>query len=59
MIEAFGFGRPVSPLRLWVMLEAVSRKAWGALAPPPMVSLGAGLVFVDPLIAMGKGLLGR
>jgi hypothetical protein len=59
MVDAFGFGRPVSPLLLWAMIEAVSRKAWAALAPPLLVSLSAGLVFADPVIAIAKGLLGR
>src|SRR5271165_3447739 len=30
MTEAFGYGRPVSPLLLWIMIEAVSRKTWVA-----------------------------
>jgi hypothetical protein len=38
MIDAFGYARPVSPLLLWVMIEAVSRKAWNALVPPLLVS---------------------
>jgi hypothetical protein len=59
MIEAFGFSRPVSPLLLWIMLEAVSRGAWAALAPPLLVSLSASLTFGGPLIAIIKGLAGR
>jgi hypothetical protein len=59
MIDAFGFARPVSPLLLWIMIEAVSRKAWNALAPPLLVSLSASLVFANPLVTVLKGLLGR
>jgi hypothetical protein len=59
MIDAFGFARPVSPLLLWVMLEAVRRKTWLALAPPALVSLSVSLVFAEPLLAIWKGLLGR
>lgn len=59
MVEAFAFGRPISPLLLWVMIEGVSRAAWAALAPPLMVSLSVGLVFANPLFAIIKGLLGR
>jgi hypothetical protein len=59
MIDAFGYGRPVSPLLLWVMIEAVSRKAWSALVPPLLVSSSVALVFANPLAAIGKGLLGR
>jgi hypothetical protein len=59
MIDAFGYARPVSPLLLWVMIEAVSRKAWNALVPPLLVSLSVTLVFAAPLLAVVKGLLGR
>ncbi len=59
MIEAFGFARPVSPLLLWIMIEAVSRKAWSALAPPLLVSLSVSLAFASPLLTVVKGLLGR
>lgn len=59
MIDAFGFGRPISPLLLWVMLEAVSRRAWFALAPPSFVSLSVSLVFARPLLEVAQGLTGR
>jgi len=59
MIEAFGFGRPVSPLLLWLMIEAVSHKKWSALAPPLLVSLSVSLVFARPFLAIMKGVLGR
>jgi hypothetical protein len=59
MIDAFGFARPVSPLRLWIMIEAVSRKAWIAMVPPLLVSLSVSLVFANPLMAIVNGVLGR
>lgn len=57
MIDAFGFARPVSPLLLWVMIEAVSRRKWGALVPPLLVSLSVALVFANPAITILRGLL--
>jgi hypothetical protein len=59
MDEAYGFARPVSPLLLWLMIEAVSRKKWTALAPPLLPSISVSLVFASPLVAVVKGLLGR
>jgi hypothetical protein len=59
MVEAFGFARPISPLLLWIMIEAVSRKTWVALAPPLLVSLSVSFAFVSPFLAVMKGLLGR
>jgi hypothetical protein len=59
MVEAFGFARPVSPLLLWIMIEAVSRKTWSAMAPPLLVSLSVSLVFASPFVTVMKGLLGR
>jgi hypothetical protein len=59
MIEALAFGRPASPLLLWIMVEAVSRKAWGAIAPPLFISLSVSVVFASPMIAVVKGLVGR
>lgn len=38
LIEAFGFGRPVSPLLLWVTLVAIARRAWWALPAPLAVT---------------------
>ncbi len=57
--DPFAFGRAVSPLLLWIAMEAVNRKKWAALAPPLLVSLSVSLVFARPLIAIGQGLLGR
>ena len=59
MTEAYGFARPVSPLLLWVLVEAVSRGAWLALAPPLLVSLSVSVAFASPLVRVVKGLLGR
>jgi hypothetical protein len=59
MTDAFGFARPVSPLLLWVMIEAVNRKTWSALAPPLLVSLSVSLVFAKPFVIVMNGLLGR
>jgi hypothetical protein len=59
MIDAFGFARPVSPLLLWIMIEAVTRRKWAALAPPLLVSLSVSLVFANPFVTVMKGLLGR
>jgi hypothetical protein len=56
MAEAYGFGRPVSPLLLWIMLEAVSRKTWPGLIPPLLISLSVSLAFGRPLIEIMKGL---
>ena len=59
MLDTFGFARPVSPLLLWIMIEAVCRKAWGVLAPPLLVSLSVSLVFLEPFVAVLRGMLGR
>lgn len=59
MVDAFGFGRPVSPLLLWIMVEAVSRKAWTALVPPLLVSFSVSLVFAHPLLIMARAIVGR
>jgi hypothetical protein len=57
MIDALGFARPVSPLLLWVTIQAVYRKTWAALAPPLLISLSVSLVFALPFVAVVKGLL--
>jgi hypothetical protein len=56
MQDAFGFARPVSPLLLWVTIEAVSRKAWAAMLPPLLVGLSVGLAFARPFAAIVKGI---
>jgi hypothetical protein len=59
MIDPFGFGRLISPLLVWVMMEAVARKKWAALAPPLLISLNVSLVFARPMIDMAHALLRR
>lgn len=59
MIEAYGFGRAVSPLLLWVIIEAVSSHQWTALAPPLLVSLSVSVAFASPLVTVMKALLSR
>jgi hypothetical protein len=59
MIDSMSFGRLVSPLLLWVMIEAVSRQTWAAIAPPMMISLSVGLVFANPVLTILKTMLGR
>jgi hypothetical protein len=59
MVNAMAFGRPASPLLLWVMIEAASRKAWAAMAPPLLVSLSVSLAFGSALAAVVKGVVGR
>jgi len=59
MVEAYGFGRPVSPLLLWIMIEAVSRKEWQALTPPLLVTLSVSLAFARPFIEIAKGVFSR
>jgi hypothetical protein len=56
MTDAFGFARPVSPLLLWVMLEAASGKARWCLIPPLLVSLSVLLTFTRPFLAVVGGL---
>jgi hypothetical protein len=59
MIDPFAFGRVISPLLLWIMIEAVGSKKWAALAPPLLVSLNVSLVFVRPAITIVQALLRR
>ena len=59
MMDPFAFGRVISPLLLWIMIEAVASEKWAALAPPLLVSMNVGLVFVKPAIAIAQALLGR
>lgn len=58
MTDAFGFARPVSPLLLWVMLEAAARGRWSAMAPPLLVSASVALVVAAPAVTIVKGVLG-
>ena len=50
MIEAVGYGRPISPLLLFVLLQAIRTGMWYAIAPPMLVTLSVGVFFVSPLI---------
>ena len=59
MIEAYGFGRAVSPLLLWVMIEAVSSGLWIALVAPLLVSLSVSVAFGSSMVTVMKGLLSR
>jgi len=59
MEDPFAFGRVISPLLLWIAMEAVIRRKWAALAPSLLVSLSVGLVFARPLITIWHALLGR
>jgi hypothetical protein len=59
LVEAFAFGRPVSPLLLWIMIEAVDRKTWSALAPPLSISFSVSLAFARPFVEIAKAVVGR
>jgi hypothetical protein len=59
MFDPFAFGRVISPLLLWVLMEAVSRKNWAALAPPLAISLNVSLVFARPVITIAQALFRR
>jgi hypothetical protein len=59
MEDPFAFGRVVSPLLLWIAIEAVTSRKWAALAPPLFISLSVSLNFIRPLMAIGHSLLGR
>jgi hypothetical protein len=59
MLDAFGFGRPASPLLLWIMLEAVYNKSWAALMPPLLVSLSVSLALTRPFVTVVLGLAGH
>lgn len=57
MLEAFGYARPVSPLLLFVMLQAVVSTRWVCLAAPLLVTLNACQFLGYQLIGVAKGLL--
>lgn len=38
LLSAYGYGRPLSPLILWVALTALAARKWAALVPPVLVS---------------------
>ncbi|MGO4883607.1 MAG: hypothetical protein ACLP59_22725 [Bryobacteraceae bacterium] len=58
MDDPFGFTRPISPLLLWIMLEAGARKKWIALAPPLLESVSVSIVFIRPFLAIVRGVRG-
>ena len=41
LYEAFNYGRPISPLLLWVWVEAIRRRAWWAVAPGAFIEMAA------------------
>lgn len=59
MVEAYSYGRPTSPLLLFVALEAVASGWRWALAPPLAVAASTATLSVNPLISVLKGLMGR
>jgi hypothetical protein len=59
LYDPFSYGRPASPLLLWVMLEAAGRRAWIALAAPLAISSNVGLVFAWPAVEIAKSLMGH
>ena len=59
MMDSFGFARPVSPLLLWVMIEAGLSRSMARAVPPLLVSVSVGLmVAAKPLISIVSGVLG-
>jgi hypothetical protein len=57
LVEAYGYSRPLSPLLLFVMLQAVARGFWLALVPPLLVSLSIATFFIDPAWRIWKALV--
>ena len=43
LLTPYAYGRPLSPLFLWVALEALSSRNWAAIVPPGLVSLGVAI----------------
>jgi hypothetical protein len=41
LYEAFNYGRPISPLLLWLWVEAIRRRAWWAIAPGAFIEMAA------------------
>lgn len=46
LLTAYGYGRPLSPLILWVVLVALASRKWAALVPPMLVSGGVVIYLV-------------
>jgi hypothetical protein len=59
MIDSLGFGRSISPMLFWIMLEAAARRRWIALVPPLLITLSVSLAFISPAFTIAKGLMGR
>jgi hypothetical protein len=43
LLSAYGYARPLSPLILWVVLQALASRQWVALIPPLLVSGSVGI----------------
>lgn len=56
MFEAYGYGRPVSPLLLFVLLEGIVTRLWAAMLAPLLVAMSVGLFFISPLSRILRGL---
>ncbi len=39
LYDAFNYGRPISPLLLWLWVEAIRRRAWWAIAPGAFIEM--------------------
>jgi hypothetical protein len=57
LFEAYGYARPLSPLMLFVMLQAVASGFWIGLAPPLLVSANLAIFFVSPILRILKALI--
>ena len=57
LTEAVGFGRPVSPLILFVMLRGIASREWLSIAAPLGMCIGCGIFYVSPAIRIGRALL--
>lgn len=57
--EPFGFGRPISPLLIFVLFQALAQgrwAAWAAMAPPLVITMGVGVHFVSPVWRILRGI---
>jgi len=52
---ASGYSRPVSPLLLWLMLEAARKRTWWKLGPPLTMTLSVALYIQNPLADLVRG----
>ena len=57
MKDAYGYGRPVSPLLLYVILRAAASRRWGQLAAPLAVTFSILVYFVKPFLGILHGIL--